>query len=103
MGYFTTFPNLTTTLVKKYLQKSIFNAKGHLDQQYKNSRSTSKIITTPHYVDDQHVPNDLQLLPTKINVVFATITSFDNSLPTGQISTDQTGRFIVYETPTTHK
>ena len=82
MGYFTSFPNLTTTLVKKYLQKGMFNAKGHLDQQYKNSRSTSKIIIAPHYFDNPHISNDLQFLSTKTNVVFATIISFDNSLPT---------------------
>ena len=35
LNYFATFPNLTTKLVQKYLTKTIFSAKGHLDLQYK--------------------------------------------------------------------
>ena len=65
IGYFTTFPNLTKTLVKKYLTKTIISAKGYLVQQYKNSKYTSKIITTPHYFDNPHIYSDLQLIPTK--------------------------------------
>ena len=38
-----TFPNVTAKIVDKYLTKYITSAKGHLDQQYKNCRSTSKL------------------------------------------------------------
>ena len=35
LGYFATFTNLTTVQFNKHKIKTIFSAKGHLDQQYK--------------------------------------------------------------------
>jgi hypothetical protein len=41
-GFFATWPGLTCELVKKHLPKSDAMAKGHLRQQYKNTRSTKQ-------------------------------------------------------------
>ena len=49
LGYSATFQNLTTVSIKtKYVTKNVFNTKCHLDQQYKYSRSTSKIKNKFH-------------------------------------------------------
>ena len=61
-GYFTNFPNLTTELVTTYLTKNIASAKGHLDQQYKNCRSNSKIKTTSNTVENKYYSDDFALL-----------------------------------------
>ena len=42
MDYFSKFPNLKTQNWEKYLISSVVSAMGHLDQQYQDSRSTSK-------------------------------------------------------------
>ena len=73
----------------------MFSAKGRLDQQYKYSRSTSKIKTTTNSVENEHDSSDLTLLLIRNNVVFATITDFDNCFPTRKISTNQTERFTI--------
>ena len=39
-GFFTTWPGLTSALVRKHLPKSLATAKGHLRQDRKNVRST---------------------------------------------------------------
>jgi hypothetical protein len=41
-GHFITWPGLTTANVRRYLPKSEATAKGHLDQQRKNLRSTKQ-------------------------------------------------------------
>ena len=92
-GYFATFPGLTTTLVNKYLGKSISTAKGHLKRTRKNLRSTSQpnstdaeeqIMTASDYPDGPNARTNL--------VTFKTIVDFE---PTGIVATDQTGRFPV--------
>ena len=71
----------------------MFSAKYRLDQQYKYSRSTSKIKTTKKFIDNKIDSSDITLLLIRNNVVFTTITDFDNCVPTRQVSTDQTERF----------
>ena len=73
----------------------MFSAKGRLDQQYKYSRSTSKIKTTKKFIDNKIDSSDITLLLIRNNVVFTTITDFDNCFPTRQVPTDETGRFPV--------
>ena len=41
-GHFLSWPGLTTSLVKKHLPRSIFTAKGHMNQERQNLQSTSK-------------------------------------------------------------
>ena len=85
-GFFSTWPGLTTTAVKKYLQPSEATAKGHLDQTRKNARST-KGPTLPRETSEAEPTQEPNNQTT--NWLFATIES------TGKIYTNQTGRFPV--------
>ena len=89
------FSKSNDKVIKKHLTKTIFSAKGHLDLQYKNSRSTSKIRTTKNSFDNTQDFSDLPLIQTRTKEVFAAIRNLDDDLLTGQISTDQTGRFPI--------
>ena len=53
----------------------------------------TKIV--PYIVDNKHDNDDLTLLQTHTNVVFAIITDFQDYLPTRQISTAQTGNYPI--------
>ena len=80
-GYFATWPGLTCELIQKHLPKSEATTKGHLRQQFQNARSTkpSAIAASP----------DTQVAATaRTNNVFIEVFN-----PTGQVYTDQTGRF----------
>ena len=47
-GYFTTWPNLTTNPINKYLNQSMEKAKGHMHQTRKNLKSTkTQKLKTP--------------------------------------------------------
>jgi hypothetical protein len=91
--FFTTWPGLSAEAVRKFLPKSLATAKGHLKTSPKNLRSTSKsrpnistigaptVMTTP--------PSTLE--PTvRTHLVYAKVVTI-----TGQIYSDQTGRFPV--------
>ena len=57
-GFFCTWPGLTATVVKKYLQPSMATAKGHMKQQANNLRSTKvkvKIESDNPSGKDKHV------------------------------------------------
>jgi hypothetical protein len=82
-GHFTSWPGLTEHAVEKDLSKSTSTAKGHLDQQRRNARTTKVkdpkvIIAEPDL--DQGI---------KTQFIFAA------TIDAGQIYTDQTGRFPV--------
>jgi hypothetical protein len=84
-GYLLTWPGLTAALVAKYLPKSLATAKGHLDQQRKNIRST-------------HIPeeNDIEIFshdPESTHLCFASV--IDAHQDTGKMYSDITGRFPV--------
>jgi hypothetical protein len=79
-GFFTTWPGLTSDLVRKHLPKSLATAKGHLKQSPKNLRSTKLPALPPTPPPDE--PR------TRTNLVFLNVTEI-----TGKVSTDQTGRF----------
>jgi hypothetical protein len=92
-GYLTNFPGLTTQALRRHPPQSAPMVKGHLDQTRKNqgsTRSSTNIITA---TDDEltDIVHDAQ--PTGIDErthwCFAAIIE-----PTGQIYTDQTGRFV---------
>ena len=52
----TTCPRLSARAVQQYLPKSLAMAKGHLDQQHKN---TASMTTQPEESDFQLLPNKL--------------------------------------------
>lgn len=86
-GFFTTWPGLTTELVTKHLPKSDATIKGHMRQAYKNTRSTQP--TDNNQQLDQATTESTQAT-ARTNDIF--VATFE---PTGQIYTDQTGRFPV--------
>jgi hypothetical protein len=98
-GFLTNFPGLTLDHLRKHPPRSIAMHKGHMDQSRQNQRSTKTDI-------DQNAINDLlfpiddddheDISPTHSGV--RTHFCYVNTVNTGQIYTDQTGRFI---TPST--
>jgi hypothetical protein len=82
-GFFSSWPGLNEHSVEKYLSKSTSTAKGHLNQQRQNARTT-KI-------------KDAQLLDsdTDLDHVIKTQYVYAATIDAGQIYTDQTGRFPV--------
>jgi hypothetical protein len=91
-GYLTTWPGLTAPIVAKYLPKSIATAKGHMDQQRKNLRSTKPKQETESHTnaDDQPQPDDVG---HSADVAFLSI--LDAAEETGKMYSDITGRFPV--------
>lgn len=82
LGYFTTFPNLTTVLVKKYLTKTIFSAKFHLDQQYKTVDLFQKSKQPHIMLTINMILMTLHCFKQEPMQFFDIITTFDNYLPT---------------------
>jgi hypothetical protein len=82
-GIFSSWPGLTEHAVEKHLSKSTSTTKGHLNQQRQNARTTkikdAKVIVTEPDLD--HV--------IKTQFVYAA------TIDSGQIYTDETGRFTV--------
>jgi hypothetical protein len=101
-GLLTTWPGLTAAQVRKYAPRSTATVKGHLDQQRANLRSTkpkpppppglpappsNDVKTSPSLTDDAL---DLNPAPEqRTHHLYAAIHE-----ATGQIYTDQTGRFV---------
>ena len=91
-GFLVNFPGLTATLLRKYPPTSRATIKGHLDQTRKNVRSTKhstthfalNAITDFYPTDAPHSDNN--------STIFADILDIPST--TGQIFTDQPGRFI---------
>ena len=87
-GFLTNFPGLTPALLQKYPPQSIAMIKGHMDQARKNQQSTR--TTTPTLIEEDE---DIFVPTTSIeqhtHLCYATLMQ-----PTGQIYTDQTGRFV---------
>jgi hypothetical protein len=92
-NYITGFPGLTSKLVRKYPPRSIAMAKGHLDQTRKNTRTTKTPTTTSEPTADESNADDTSPTPdpfgTRTHHLYAACTPI-----TGQVYTDQTGRFI---------
>ena len=82
-GYFGSWPALNADLVTKHLPKSDATVKGHQRQQYQGTRSTKQTATIHH---DDVPPLATSAAPT--HEVYTTVHE-----ATGQIYTDQTGRF----------
>jgi hypothetical protein len=82
-GNFSSSPGLNEHTVEKYLSKSTSTAKGHLNQQRQNARTTK--IKYAQLLDPE---NDIDH-GIKTQFVYAA------TIDAGQICTDQTGRFPV--------
>ena len=95
-GYITNFPGLTANLLRKYPPQSRATAKGHLDQERQNKRSTKPkpleaALDTTENEDLDSFPHSLSPEDgTRTHDCFATVFA-----PSGLVYTDQTGRFIV--------
>jgi hypothetical protein len=99
-GYLPHFIGLTAKTLRKYPPPSVAMVKGHLDQSRKNQNSTKKITSSPSDLSpdsttEEHQPADAFPLSDPGNVrshqCFAAV--FEPA--TGQIHSDQTGKFIV--------
>jgi hypothetical protein len=82
-GIFLSWPGVNEHNVEKYLSKSTSTAKGHLNQQRQNARTTK--IKDAELIDQDPDPD----LGIKTQYVYAA------TIDAGQIYTDQTGRFPV--------
>ena len=92
-GIFTTWPGLTSSLVRKHLLKSLATAKGRLRQDRKNVRCTR--ITSPT-TPISYPPVMTNLLLPLQEPGFRTQMAYLQTVKfTGKVSTDQTGRFPV--------
>jgi hypothetical protein len=82
-GNFSSWPGLNEHSVEKYLSKSTSTAKGHLNQQRQNARTTEN--------------KDAQLLDPDADLDHGIKTqySYAATIDAGQMYTDQTGRFPV--------
>jgi len=86
-GYLTNFPGLTARSLRKHPPHSYPMIKGHLDHVRKNQRSTKpKPRETPLEPDDAFPTDGLDV---RSHNCFLTLIE-----PTGQIYTDQTGKFV---------
>jgi hypothetical protein len=82
------FPGLTATSLRKHPPRSIPMAMGHLDQSRKNQRSTKpKPVLLAEPTADAFPHSD----PGNLKTHFCYTAFYE---PTGQIYTDQTGKFI---------
>ena len=88
-GFLTNFPGLTAKALRKYPPQSYAMVKGHLDQVRQNLRST-KADTKPTNTDDSDDSFPDSTTAERSHHCYATL--FE---PTGQIYTDQTGRFVL--------
>jgi hypothetical protein len=89
-GNFATWPMFTSKNVKKHLPKSEATALGHLDQERKNTQSTKR---TPTTCATTTTANTTESKHKQTHNTYADL--LDINSPTGQIHTDQTGRFPV--------
>ena len=85
-GFLSSFPRLTTQLVKKHLPKSIQTGKVHMDQERKNLQSTKRSKANPIPPINTHPAAP----PTRTNLFICAIVE-----ATDKINSDLTGKFPV--------
>lgn len=94
-NYIQGFPGLTSQLVRKYPPRSAAMIKGHMDQTRKNQRSTKpKTPISADFDSDGDpdafpLPQVLSITGARTHHCYAACVQY-----TGQIYTDQTGRFV---------
>jgi hypothetical protein len=84
-GNFSSWPGLNEHSIEKYLSKSTSTAKGHLNHQRQNARTTK--IKDAHLMDSESDQDH----GIKTQFVYAA------TIDAGQIYTDQTGRFPLFQ------
>ena len=94
--YVTNFPGLSTQTLKKYPPHSVATAKGHLDQVRANKQSTK-----PKPVSNEPAVEVEEIFPAHLeqgNLTHSCYTAVVSFHSTGQVHTDQTGKFPVTST-----
>ena len=94
-NFLTTWTNLTPYNVKNYLLKSMPSTKGHLDQQYMHTRSTSRKTNLPTTLADKDQILPIKQIEESTNFVFFKIWQTTRATREHKIATDQTGQFPV--------
>ena len=89
-GHYATWPNLTSELVRKHPPQSKPMVKGHLDQQRQGIQSTKKVQQDEPITDIQ-IP--LHKQEPRTHAQFVQVVEIS-----GQVYTDQTGRFPIPST-----
>lgn len=93
-GRLTTWPGLTVENVRKHLPKSTATVKGHLDHIRKNIRSTKRnkpIVWEKDTDIDDVMPSPPCADGKRTHMIYAALVNAPSE--SGQIYTDQTGRF----------
>jgi len=94
--FFATWPGLAVQNFNKRLPKSTATAKGHLDQQRKNLRSTKTKAPVPHVtLGPKESPTDVHPPTSELRSHFVYA---EACTVTGQVYTDQPGKFLVSST-----
>ena len=93
-GFLPNFMGLTAKSLRKYPPHSVAMVKGHLDQARKNQRSTKKDLqpSAPALMPDDDVPFP-ESDPGNLRAHHCYASVFEPA--TGQIHSDQTGKFVV--------
>ena len=87
------FPGLTTNLISKHLPKQVATSKGHLDQEFKNSRSTKNVSPFDEKDPDDNIEPHQELLNPKTSNLMCAI--IDSKELESKSYSDQTGKFPV--------
>jgi hypothetical protein len=87
-GYLHNFPGLTAKSLRKYPPRSFAMIKGHLDQVRQNVRSTKRTKAEPTNTSNDYFPIQADK-PERTHSCYLA-----DMEPTGQIYTDQTGKFV---------
>ena len=99
-GRFTTWPELTSALVRRHPPHSVAMIKGHLDQERANQRSTHATTPAPAPPPDSSpaaspdLSDNSSPLPTEPSVLRTHSIYADCQPISGQLHSDQTGRFL---------
>jgi hypothetical protein len=92
-GYIPNLPGLSTATLRCHPPNSAAMVKGHLDQSRQNQRSTRPTLVSPEAKPLLH--NDVDLFPTApVDCARSHFCYIGVMEPTGQIFTNQTGRFV---------
>ena len=93
-NHLTTWPGLTAQMIAKHLLQRIATAKGHLDQEFKNLRSTKS--TPPPETQDPHDPDiSPPQEPANPKTQNMLCTIIDSAECKDESYSDQTGEFPV--------
>ena len=95
-GYFATWPGLTSKLLRKHIPTSIETAKGHLRIARQHIRSTRNQPTLTHPPQSIHQPITTEGILHTENSARENLVCMRLVKVSGQICSDQTGRFPIF-------